>query len=177
MKISQIVAFLGLANLLFHPSVLGQIVPDRTVGTTVTPNLTINGRSSDRIDNGTMRGSNLFHSFQEFNIGSGQGVYFSNPAGITNIFSRITGSNSSQINGTLGVLGNANLYLLNPNGILFGQNARLDLKGSFLATTANQINFADGTVFSATNPQTSALLTISVPVGLQFGSNPVPLPS
>ncbi len=175
MKIWEIVAYLGLSNLLVAPSVLGQIIPDRTIGTTVTPNLTINGILSDRIDHGTIRGSNLFHSFQEFNIGSGQGAYFSNPAGITNIFSRITGNNSSQINGTLGVLGNANLYLLNPNGILFGQNARLDLKGSFLATTANQINFADGTVFSATNPQTSALLTISVPVGLQFGSNTGPI--
>ncbi len=175
MKIWQIVAYLELANLLVAPSVLAQIVLDRTVGTTVTPNLTINGILSDRIDNGTIRGSNLFHSFQEFNIGSGQGVYFSNPAGITNIFSRITGNNSSQINGTLGVLGNANLYLLNPNGILFGQNARLDLKGSFLATTANQINFTDGTVFSATHPQTSTLLTINVPVGLQFGSNPSPI--
>ncbi len=175
MKIWQIVVYLELANLLFHPSVLGQIVPDRTIGTTVTPNLTINGILSDRIDHGAIRGNNLFHSLQEFNIGSGRGAYFSNPAGITNIFSRITGSNSSQINGTLGVLGNANLYLLNPNGILFGQNARLDLKGSFLATTANQINFADGTVFSVTNPQTSTLLTISVPVGLQFGSNPGPI--
>ncbi len=175
MKIWEIVAYLGLSNLLVAPSVLGQIIPDRTVGTTVTPNLTINGILSDRIDHGTIRGSNLFHSFQEFNIGTGRGAYFTNPAGIVNIFSRITGNNSSQIDGTLGVLGNANLYLLNPNGILFGQNARLDLNGSFLATTANQINFTDGTVFSATNPQTSPLLTISVPVGLQFGSNPGPI--
>ncbi len=147
----------------------GQIVPDRTVGTTVTPNLETN---TDRIDGGTIRGSNLFHSFQEFNIESGRGVYFSNPEGITNIFNRITGSNASHINGTLGILGNANLFLLNPNGIIFSAGARLDLKGSFVATTADRIDFADRTFFSASNPQASPLLTISVPSGLQFGSDP-----
>ncbi|MBD3562831.1 filamentous hemagglutinin N-terminal domain-containing protein, partial [Planktothrix sp. FACHB-1355] len=111
----------------------GQITPDRTVGTTVTPNAETN---TDRVDGGTIRGSNLFHSFQEFNIESDRSVYFSNPEGIINIFSRITGSNPSNIYGKLGVLGNANLFLLNPNGIIFGAGARLDLKGSFVATTA-----------------------------------------
>lgn len=147
----------------------GQIVPDRTVGTTVTPNVETN---TDRVDGGTIRGSNLFHSFQEFNIESGRGVYFSNPEGIINIFTRITGSNPSNINGILGILGNANLFLLNPNGIVFGAGARLDLKGSFVATTADRINFADRTFFSASDPQAPPLLTIGTPIGLQFGSNP-----
>ncbi|MBD2182876.1 two-partner secretion domain-containing protein [Aerosakkonema funiforme] len=147
----------------------GQITPDRTVGTTVTPNAETN---TDRVDGGTIRGSNLFHSFQEFNIESDRSVYFSNPEGIINIFSRITGSNPSNIYGKLGVLGNANLFLLNPNGIIFGAGARLDLKGSFVATTADRINFADRAFFSASDPQISSLLTISVPIGLQFGSNP-----
>jgi len=132
----------------------------------------IQGILSNRIDGGTIQGANLFHSFSDFNIGAGTGVYFTNPNGVTNIFSRVTGTNPSNINGTLGVLGNANLFLLNPNGLIFGTSAKLDLKGSFIGTTATSINFADGTEFSAANPQTTALLTVSIPVGLGFGSNP-----
>ncbi len=151
-----------------------QIIGDRTLGTEgsiVTPNITIKGILSDQIDGGAIRGSSLFHSFSEFNISRGRGAYFTNPAGIENIFSRVTGSTPSNIQGTLGVLGNANLFLLNPNGIIFGRNARLDLRGSFVASTANAIKFADGTFFSATDSSTSPLLTISMPVGLQYRSN------
>jgi filamentous hemagglutinin family protein len=138
----------------------------------VTPNVEIKGVGSEVIDGGTIRASNLFHSFSEFNIQNGRGAYFTNPEGITNIFSRITGNNPSNINGILGVLGNANLFLLNPNGIIFGPNARLDLNGSFLASTASSISFADGSQFSATNPQATPLLTVSVPMGLGLGNNP-----
>jgi filamentous hemagglutinin family protein len=137
----------------------------------VVPNAqTRNGVAIDRIDGGAVRGSNLFHSFQQFNINSGQRVYFNNPSGIANIFSRITGGSVSNINGTLGVLGDANLFLLNPNGIIFGSNARLDIGGSFVASTASSIRFNDGVEFSATDPQASPLLTVSVPTGLQFGN-------
>ena len=153
---------------------LAQIVPDRTLdneSSVVTPNVSINGASADRIDGGAIRGSNLFHSFQEFNVLEGQRVYFANPVGIQNIFSRVTGNNFSNIWGTLGVDGAANLFLLNPNGIIFGKNATLDLRGSFVASTASSLVFGDGTQFSATNPQTAPLLTLSVPLGLQFGGN------
>ncbi len=151
-----------------------QIVPDGTLGnenSRVVPNLEINGINSDRIDGGAIRGSNIFHSFQEFNINQGRGAYFTNPEGIINIFSRVTGSNPSNILGRLGVLGNANLFLINPNGIVFGQNARLDLRGSFLASSANRIAF-DGFQFNATNPQAPPILTVNVPIGLGFGENP-----
>ncbi len=110
-----------------------QIIPDETLGaesSVVTPD-NIKGIESDHISGGAVRGSNLFHSFREFNIGEGRGGYFENPAAIENIFSRVTGNNPSNILGTLGVLGNANLFFLNPNGILFGRNASLDLRGSF----------------------------------------------
>src|SRR5919202_395863 len=163
----------GLSGAITFPSmpVLAQITPDGTLGSessVVTPNVTIKGTTSDRIDGGAIRGNALFHSFSEFNIGNGGAAYFSNPAGIANILSRITGSNPSNIQGTLGVLGNANLFVINPNGIIFGPNARLDLRGSFLASTANSIVFDKGVEFSATNPSAPPLLTISVPLGLQY---------
>ena len=74
--------------------------------------------------------------------------------------------------GTLGVEGAANLFLLNPNGIIFGPNAQLDIRGSFLATTAHNFTFPDGSEFSAVAPQAPPLLTLNVPIGLQYGSHP-----
>ncbi|NET63517.1 MAG: filamentous hemagglutinin N-terminal domain-containing protein, partial [Moorea sp. SIO1G6] len=153
---------------------LAQITPDQTLGnfsSVVTPNATIRGEPGDLIEGGAARGSNLFHSFQDFNVGQLQRVYFANPAGIENILSRVTGSNISNILGTLGVDGGANLFLLNPNGIVFGQNARLDVAGSFFASTANSLVFNNGTEFSATNPQAPPLLSINITPGLQYGLN------
>ncbi|QDL07890.1 S-layer family protein [Brasilonema octagenarum UFV-E1] len=151
-----------------------QITPDNSLGaenSVVTPNVEIKGIPSDRIDGGATRGANLFHSFQEFNINAGRGAYFSNPAGIANILTRVTGGNVSNIQGVLGVLGKANLFLINPNGILFGPNARLDVGGSFLGSTANSLLFKNGFEFSATNPQAPPLLTITAPVGLSYREN------
>ncbi|GAB4313828.1 MAG: hypothetical protein Kow0091_20770 [Geminocystis sp.] len=167
-------AIVGLTGLLTSNQIDAQVIPDRTLGkesSIVTPNLTINGIPSERIDGGAVRNTNLFHSFQEFNIGNGRGVYFNNPAGIENIFTRITGQNVSKILGTLGVLGNSNLFLLNPNGIIFGPNATLDLKGSFIGSTADSVVFGNGVKFSATNPENIPLLTIGIPIGLEFRAN------
>jgi filamentous hemagglutinin family protein len=164
---------LGIA-MLSLPA-FAQIVPDATLGSEssrVSPNVNIKGAAGDRIDGGAVRGSSLFHSFSEFNVNDGQRVYFRDPAGITNIFSRVTGSNVSNILGKLGVDGAANLYLLNPNGILFGQNAQLDIQGSFLATTANRFVFPNGIDFGASNPQAPPLLSMSVPIGVQYGTQP-----
>jgi len=140
-----------------------QIIPDRTLGaegSRLTPNVQIKGASADRIDGGAQRGSNLFHSFSQFNVGTGQRVYFVNPTGVQNILTRVTGKSASNILGTLGVFGSANLFLLNPNGILFGQNARLDLGGSFVGTTANAIRFGEQGIFSATTPEAPPLLNV-----------------
>ncbi|MDZ8257036.1 filamentous hemagglutinin N-terminal domain-containing protein [Nostoc sp. ChiQUE01b] len=141
-----------------------QITPDNTLGaeaSRLNQNLIINGILGDKIDGGAIRGSNLFHSFSEFNIENGQRVYFANPTGIENILTRVTGRNASNIFGTLGVDGAANLFLINPNGILFGQNARLDVQGSFVGTTANGVQFGNQGIFSATNPQAPPLLTVN----------------
>ena len=153
-----------------HPT-FAQLTPDNSLGKERSQVIPIN-TNNDRIEGGAARGTNLFHSFQDFNVGVGRGVYFANPEGITNIFSRVTGGNSSNIFGRLGVSGNANLFLLNPNGIVFGKNASLDLQGSFLGTTGNSLIFPNGVEFSATNPQAPPLLAINVPIGLQFGSQP-----
>ena len=129
------VAIVGTLSFGVSESVSAQIVPDNTLGTegsTVTPNVNINGIQGDQIKGGAIRGANLFHSFAQFNIGEGRGAYFTPPIGILNILSRVTGANRSDISGRLGVLGNANLFLINPNGIVFGQNASLDLQGSFV---------------------------------------------
>ena len=137
----------------------------------VTPNVNIRGINSERIDGGAVRGGNLFHSFREFNVDEGQGAYFSNPDNIVNILTRVTGGNVSEVLGTLGVLGNANLFLINPAGIVFGPNARLDVGGSFFATTADGVLF-DGFEFAANNPEAPPLLTINIPIGLNIRENP-----
>jgi filamentous hemagglutinin family protein len=159
---------------LFPLGAIAQIIPDNTLGpeSSRTVDDTINNLPSDRIEGGATRGSSLFHSLREFNIGEGRGAYFGNPSGITNIFTRVTGGNPSNILGTLGVLGNANLFLINQKGIVFGQNARLDVRGSFLASTADSIVFNNGVEFSSANPQGASLLTVNIPVGLRFRENP-----
>ena len=147
----------------FSTPAAAQLASDSTLGTEptiITPNQTIQGLPSDLIEGGALRGVNLFHSFQEFNVDVGRGVFFANPNSVTNIFTRVTGSNPSNILGRLGVLGSANLYLLNPNGIVFGSGASLDVQGSFFASTSNAINFSNGESFSA-NPATGApLITV-----------------
>jgi filamentous hemagglutinin family protein len=153
---------------------IAQIIPDNSLGSessVVVPNVNINGINSDRIDGGAIRGTNLFHSFQEFNIDNGRGAYFTNPGNISNILTRVTGNNLSNILGTLGVLGNVNLFLINPNGIVFGPNARLDVGGSFFASTADSILFENGVEFAASNPESPPLLTINIPIGLRLREN------
>lgn len=155
--------------LCFSLSSPAQIIPDGSLGpesSRITPNVQFGDDLIDRIDGGAVRSDALFHSFSDFNVNELQQVYFNNPAGINNIFSRVTGVSESSILGTLGVLGNANLYLINPNGILFGQNAQLDVRGSFVGTTAAGIEFTTGEVFSAIAPTAAPLLTLNSPLGL-----------
>jgi len=145
------------------------MAPDETLSTSTKVNTVDNLIFT--ITEGTRFGNNLFHSFDEFSVPTDGQAIFNNALDVQNIISRVTGGSISTIDGLLTAKGSANLFLLNPNGIIFGSNASLDLGGSLIATTANSIKFADGTEFSATNPSAS-LLTVSVPVGLQFGTFP-----
>ena len=153
-------------GLLLQDRAMGQLIPDGSLETERSRVQTID-MLNDRIEGGASRGTNLFHSFREFNVGEGRGVFFSNPIGINNILTRVTGNNPSNIFGRLGVAGSANLFLLNPHGIVFGPKASLDVQGSFLATTATSIALGDQGIFSAANPEDSQLLSIK-PGALYF---------
>ena len=151
--------------LQFSPA-LAQVTPDGTTSTTV------DAIGNDfTIQQGDRAGSNLFHSFGEFSVPTDGSAFFNNAANIVNIFSRVTGGNISSIDGLLRANGSASLFLLNPAGILFGPNARLDIGGSFFSTTADSFLFEDGE-FSATDLDNPPLLTINAPIGLNFRDHP-----
>ena len=165
MKPSYWLAFILFVGSSLSGSVQAQVTTDGTTNTTVTP--TDNGV---RIDNGDRAGNNLFHSFDEFSVPDGGSANFNNAAEIENIFSRVTGGNISDINGAINANGGANLLLINPAGIVFGENASLNIGGSFFATSADTLLFESGE-FSAVDPQAAPLLTINRPIGLNFGNN------
>jgi filamentous hemagglutinin family protein len=118
---------------------IAQIVPIGDTGTVV-----LSGQPAQTlIQGGTQAGGNLFHQFQQFGLSTGQTATFQISPNVGNIFSRVTGGNASVINGLLQVTGgNANLFLINPAGVIFGKDARLDLPGSFTATTAEALEFS-----------------------------------
>lgn len=170
----SVVSFLVVLGGAFAASknyAWGQIARDNTLGGESSEVTSFN-RVNFQIDGGATRGTNLFHSFREFSVPSNGIAYFNNGPKIQNIISRVTGRSVSNIDGLIRANGAANLFLLNPNGIIFGPNASLNIGGSFIASTASSLKFADGTQFSATAPQAIPLLIISVPIGLQFGTNP-----
>jgi filamentous hemagglutinin family protein len=167
LKISVVGLGLAWMGLGLCCPAIAQVRSDNTLSTQVDSadqrNFVING--------GDRAGNQLFHSFQEFSVPTNGSAIFNHSIDIENIITRVTGGIPSRIDGLIQANGNANLFLINPSGIVFGANAQLNIGGSFLGSTANGIRFADGTEFSATSAA-APTLTISAPVGLQFGAQP-----
>ena len=143
-----------------------QVTSDGTVNTQVNQD-----GNSAVITGGETRGGNLFHSFQDFSVPTGNEAFFNNADSIQNIFSRVTGGNISNIDGLIRANGDASLFLINPAGIIFGENARLDIGGSFYGSSASSILFEDGE-FSAVDNLQQPVLTINAPIGLNFRDDP-----
>jgi filamentous hemagglutinin family protein len=154
-----------MSTIVFSEPVIAQVVSDGTLSTQVIQN----GKTFD-IGKGIRSGNNLFHSFSQFSVPTNGSAIFNNATDVQNIFSRVTGSQISNIDGILKTQGSANLFFMNPNGIIFGPNARLELGGSFLGTTASGMRFSDGIEFNTVNA-VPALLSVKVPIGLQMGTN------
>lgn len=112
---------------------------------------------------GQIRGANLFHSFGEFGLAGRESATFTGPRDVQNIIGRVTGGEASRIDGSINsAIFGANLYLINPSGVTFGPNARLDVSGSFYASTADYLRLADGGRFDARNPSASNLTVAPV---------------
>ncbi|WP_109009439.1 two-partner secretion domain-containing protein [Nostoc commune] len=151
---------IGRTNCAF-----AQIIPDGTLLNNSTVKLEGN---NSIIEGGTQAGGNLFHSFREFSVPPNGAALFNNAADIQNIISRVTGGSASNIDGLIYANGIANLFLINPNGIVFGKNAQLNVGGSFVASTANALQFGNRGFFSASEKNIpSPLLTIN-PSALLF---------
>jgi len=151
--------------------------PASSLGTVVTPQA---GGVFD-ITGGTRPsgGANLFHSFGNFSPDFNQTARFLNQpsAATTNILSRVTGGNPSNIFGTIdtSAFAGANLFLMNPAGIVFGPNAQLNVAGSFHATTADYITLSDGVTSVKFGIDTPAgVLTSAPPVAFGFSGNKTP---
>lgn len=160
----------GVASLLAFSGnqVLAQVTSDGTLNTQVGAN----GNTFD-ITGGSPVGTNVFHSFGSFSVPPGGSANFTDVAGFTNIFGRVTGGTPSDIQGTIRAVGSANLFLINPSGIIFGSNARLDIGGSFVGTTATAIRFPGGGEFSMTSPvdPNNSVLAVN-PSALFFNQTP-----
>jgi filamentous hemagglutinin family protein len=162
---------LVLGGLSLWPMVVrSQILPDQSLGAEASV-VNLAAPNQVLITGGAQRSSLLFHSFRDLNVRQGETVLFAPGGSVETIFSRVTGGDASRIFGNLGVIGNANLFLLNPQGILFGPQSQLSLTGSFIATTADRFTFGNQS-FSAIDPAAPPLLTVSLPIGLGFGVRP-----
>ncbi|MDM8564631.1 filamentous hemagglutinin N-terminal domain-containing protein [Candidatus Halobeggiatoa sp. HSG11] len=150
-------------------SAQAEIITDGTLGQNINlpgPNFQIDASL------GQQHGDNLFHSFQDFNLNSLESATFSGPDSVQNILSRVTGDNSSNIDGLIrSTIPNADMYFLNPNGIMFGPNAQLDVQGSFHASTADYLRLGENGRFDVRSPNDS-VLTVAPPMAFGFLNAP-----
>jgi len=169
-----LISFFIIIFILFHapviPSVHADISLDGSMGSSGAlggPDYTIGH------DLGRLQGTNLFHSFSRFNVMTGESATFTGPNAIENVIGRVTGGASSSIDGLLrSTIQDANLFLINPSGVMFGPNATLDVNGSFHVSTADYLNLSDGGVFYA-DPARNSVLTVAPPSAFGFlGDSP-----
>ena len=151
----------------FQPASRADVATDGSFGPTVVlrgPNFAIPASLGKNPPiPGKKGGENLFHSFADFDLVNGQSATFFGPAGVKNILARVTGGNESSIDGILrSDIDGANLYFINPSGVLFGANSKLEITGSFTVTTADYIRFGDGGRFDAHLPANDVLTSAPV---------------
>jgi len=164
-KYSTCIAMLFLIFFLMAPEALPQITLDGTLG----PHGPLQGPDYIITDDmGEQAGGNLFHSFGEFNVNTGESATFIGPATVENIIGRVTGGSASWIDGLVrSTIPGADLFLINPSGMMFGPDALLDISGSFYASTAGYIRLGESGRFDAARPETS-LLSIAAPCAFGF---------
>lgn len=152
--------------------VLPTVNADVTFDGSLGPGGTLTGPVMEiTADHGQLAGNNLFHSFTEFNVNTGQTANFSGPDNVQNIFGRVTGGNPSTIDGTISSsIQGANLFLMNPNGMLFGPNMQINISGSFHATTADYVSFGNQERFYADINQDTTL-SVAAPSAFGFLDN------
>jgi filamentous hemagglutinin family protein len=180
-KVHPIPSLTALTCLVLAAPAGAQVTSDGTLGTTVTPS----GATTYTITGGQFQGSTtLLQSFGDFSLPNttdtahfdlGNASYGGAANGVNTVIGRVTGGNLSTINGQIQLTGgNApDLFLINPSGIVFGAGATLNVPGSFVASTAENVLFANNVAFGIGNTP-SPLLTITAPTGLQL-SNPAPI--
>jgi len=167
-KKSQDYHCLTILLLIMNFTVNAEVILDGSLGSSAQVNGPDYNISSDM---GKQEGANLFHSFSQFNINQGENATFTGPASISNIISRVTGGENSLIDGSLGSdIAGANLYLINPAGIMFGPNASLNVDGSFHATTADYVSLGDEGRFDA-QQSSNTILSSAVPSAFGFVNN------
>lgn len=174
-KFLPFLSFLSYLGLHLHaPAIWAQVTEDLPFPTGETTQVTFSNNVYE-ITGGATRGSNLFHSFENFSLAVDEEAFFNHELSIETIFGRVTGGSISNIQGSISTRPNttgstADLFFLNPEGIIFGPKASLDLGGSFFVSTADRITFADNTEFGVTNSQ-DVTFTVSRPIGLIMGEN------
>lgn len=154
-------------TLVANTPVYAEVITDGSLGSITT----LSGQMEIPQSLGTTTGNNLFHSFNRFNINTGESVTFTGDNSLNNVISRVTGGQISVIDGLLqSTIGNANFYFINPAGVMFGANAQIDVPAAFYMSTADTLKFADGSQFSATNFAANTL-SIAEPTSFGFLNN------
>ncbi|HUI06626.1 MAG TPA: filamentous hemagglutinin N-terminal domain-containing protein [Verrucomicrobiae bacterium] len=167
---SMRISILVLSQLVWLSLGHAQVVMDTSFGRSGGAIPKVSGNYDITASLGKTVENNLFHSFSQFDLAAGDVATFSGPANIQNILSRITGPDASSIDGTIrSTIDGANLFFLNPHGVIFGPNAQVDVKGSFVATSAHYIGLSDGHRFDTINPSVNdPLLTSASPSAFGF---------